>query len=54
MKNFYVVLGVVAIAGVAVVWWALQGGTPVMEPVDLGEITDQELSGSGAGRRLRR
>ena len=43
MKNFYVVLGVVAVAGVAVVWWALQGGTPVMEPVDLGEITDQEL-----------
>lgn len=43
MKNFYVVLGVVAVAGVAVVWWALRGGTPVIEPVDLGEITDQEL-----------
>ncbi len=43
MKNFYIVLGVVAVAGAVVVGLALRGGTPVIEPVDLGEITDQEL-----------
>lgn len=45
MKNFYIVLGVVAIAGVVVVGLALRGGggTPVSEPVDLGEIANDEL-----------
>lgn len=43
MKNFYIVLGVVAIAGAVVVGMALRGGTPVSEPVDLGEIGNEEL-----------
>lgn len=43
MKRFYVVLGIVAVVGAAVVAVALRGGTPVIEPVDLGEITDQAL-----------
>ncbi|MDE2676326.1 MAG: DsbA family protein [Gemmatimonadetes bacterium] len=43
MKRFYVVLGIVAVVGAAVVAVALRGGTPVIEPVDLGDITDQEL-----------
>ncbi len=43
MKNFYVVLGIVAVVGAVVVALALRGGTPVIVPVDLGEITDQEL-----------
>ena len=43
MKNFYVVLGAVAVVGAVVVALALRGGTPVIEPIDLGEITDQEL-----------
>ena len=45
MKNFYIVLGVVAVAGVVVVGLALRGagGTPVSEPVDLGEIDNDEL-----------
>lgn len=43
MKNFYIVLGVVAIGGAVVVGLALRGGTPVSEPVDLGEVGNQEL-----------
>ena len=43
MKNFYIALGVVAVVGSVVVAFALRGGTPVIAPIDLGEITDQEL-----------
>ena len=43
MKNFYIALGVVAVVGVVVVALALRGGTPAVELVDLGPITDQEL-----------
>lgn len=45
MKRFYIVLGVVAVAGVVVVGLALRGGggTPVSEPVDLGEIGNDAL-----------
>lgn len=45
MNKFYVVLGVVAVAGAVVVALALRGGggTPVSEPVDLGQIADAEL-----------
>ena len=43
MKNFYVVLSVVAIAGAVVVGMALRGGgSAVLEPVELGEMTDQD------------
>lgn len=44
MKRFYVVLGIVAVVGAAVVAVALRGGgAGAIEPVDLGDITDQEL-----------
>ncbi len=44
MKNFYIIIGVVAVAGIAVVALALRGGgSGVTEPVDLGEIADAEL-----------
>ncbi len=44
MKRFYIVLGVVALVGAAVVTVALRGGgAGAIEPVDLGDITDQEL-----------
>ena len=43
MKRFYVIIGIVAVAGVAVVGLALRGGSGASEPVDLGEIADAEL-----------
>ena len=44
MKRFHVVLGIVAVVGAAVVAVALRGGgAGAIEPVDLGDITDQEL-----------
>ncbi len=44
MKNFYIIIGVVAVAGVAVVAFALRGGgSAASVPVDLGDIGDQEL-----------
>lgn len=44
MKNFYIVLGVVAVAGAVVVGLALRGGgTAASEAVDLGEIGNEEL-----------
>lgn len=44
MKNFYIIIGVVAVAGIAVVALALRGGgSGATEPVDLGEIADAEL-----------
>ncbi len=43
MKNFYIVIGVVAIVGIAAVTYLLRGGSGAMEPVDLGEIADPEL-----------
>ncbi len=44
MKNFYIVIGIVAVAGVAVVGFALRGGgSAASEPIDLGEIGDEEL-----------
>lgn len=44
MKNFYIIIGVVAVAGIAVVALALRGGgSAATEPVDLGEIADAEL-----------
>ena len=44
MKGFYIGIAVVAVAGVAVLGFALGGGgNAASEPVDLGEIEDQEL-----------
>ena len=44
MKNFYIIIGAVAVIGVAVVAFALRGGgSAASEPVDLGEIGNEEL-----------
>ncbi len=44
MKNFYIIIGAVAVIGVAVVAFALRGGgSAASEPVDLGDIGNQEL-----------
>jgi protein-disulfide isomerase len=44
MKKFYIIIGVVAVAGIAVVALALRGGgSAATEPVDLGELADAEL-----------
>lgn len=44
MKNFYIIIGVVAVAGIAVVALALRGGgSRATEAVDLGELADAEL-----------
>ena len=43
MKNFYIATGLLAVAGVVVLGMALRGGTPATEPVDLGEIENQDL-----------
>ena len=44
MKNFYVIIGIVAVGGIAVVGFALRGGrSAASEPVDLGDITNEDL-----------
>lgn len=44
MKNFYIIIGVVAVAGIAIIALVLRGGgSAATEPVDLGELADAEL-----------
>ncbi|MCY4398933.1 MAG: DsbA family protein [Gemmatimonadetes bacterium] len=44
MKNFYIIIGGVAVIGVVVVAFALRGGgSAASVPVDLGDIGNQEL-----------
>lgn len=44
MKRFYVIIGVVAVGGIAVVGFALRGGSSAAsEPVDLGDIANEDL-----------
>ncbi len=43
MKNFYIVIGIVALVGIAAVTVVMRGGSGASEPVDLGEIADAEL-----------
>ena len=43
MKNFYIILGIVALVGIAVVTVIMRGGSGASEPVDLGELADREL-----------
>ena len=44
MKKFYVIIAVVAVGGIAVVGFALRGGSSAAnEPVDLGDIGNEEL-----------
>lgn len=44
MKNFYIIIGVVAVGGIATIALVLRGGgSAATEPVDLGELADAEL-----------
>jgi len=43
MKKFYVILGLVALIGVVAVGFSMRGGTVASEPVDLGDMADEEL-----------
>ena len=43
MKNFYIMILAVAVIGAGVVLYAIRGGTPAMEPVELGELNNAEL-----------
>lgn len=43
MRNFYIIILAVAAAGGVVLYYAMRGGTPVVEPVDLGDLEQQEL-----------
>lgn len=38
MKNFYIIILAVAVIGAGVVYYAIRGGTPTVEPVELGEM----------------
>lgn len=43
MKKFYMVLGLVALIGVAALGFSMRSGSVASEPVDLGDIADDEL-----------
>ncbi len=44
MKNFYIIIGVVAVVGLAVVGMSMRGsGSAASEPVDLGELDNEDL-----------
>lgn len=44
MKKFYALLGLVAVAGAVAVWYGTRGGgAGAVEPVELGEMEDQEI-----------
>ena len=44
MKNFYIIIGIVAVVGLAVVAFTMRGGgSAASEPIDLGEIEDSDL-----------
>jgi len=49
MKKFYMILGLVAVIAVVAVGFSMRGGTAVSEPVDLGEITDEDLVAMAEG-----
>ena len=50
MKNFYIIIGIVAVGGIATIALVLRGGgAAVTEPVDLGELADAELLGLAQG-----
>ena len=50
MKNFYIIIGIVALVGAGVVAYAIRGGgNTASEPVDLGDIGDQELVAMAQG-----
>lgn len=43
MKNFYIIILAVAVIGGGVLYYAIRGGTPALEPIDLGDIEGAEL-----------
>lgn len=43
MKNFYIIILAVAVVGGGVLYYAIGGGTPALEPVELGELGNAEL-----------
>ena len=43
MKNFYIIILAVAVIGAGVVYYAIRGGTPTVEPVELGEMELEAL-----------
>ncbi len=49
MKSFYVIVGIVAIVGIAAVTVLMRGSSGANQPVELGEIADAELLELGRG-----
>jgi len=43
MRKFYIIILAVAVTGGGVLYYAMRGGSPAVEPVDLGEMEQQEL-----------
>lgn len=43
MRNFYIIILAVAAAGGIVLYYAMRGDAPAVEPVDLGDLEQQEL-----------
>ena len=43
MKNFYIIILAVAVIGGGVLFYAIRGGTPTLEPIELGELENAEL-----------
>ncbi len=43
MRNFYIIILAVAVIGGGVLFYAMRGGSTAVEPVDLGELEQQEL-----------
>lgn len=43
MKNFYIIILAVAVIGAGVVFYAIRGGSPALEPVELGDLGNAEL-----------
>ena len=44
MKNFYIIILAVAVVGGGVLYYAIRGGTPALEPVELGDLGNAELA----------
>ena len=43
MRNFYIIILAVAVIGGGVLFYAMRGGSAAVEPVDLGDLEQQEL-----------
>ena len=49
MMKFYLILGAVVVIGASAVGFSLRGGDAVSQPVDLGDMPDEELIGLAQG-----